>query len=686
MTESIPTAPAGRRPILVLAAVLLITFSGVIVAAAGPAGLLYAVIYGAGVLPGVPAGLALFGRRHAAGWIAGALFGYVLLALTVWAATSLGARSASAPVLVWAVVLAIMWVVFSGVREPFVKLPPWRRQDTAGLLLVLLLVPALFLFPYKNLGAADAQGRRHYRAYFTADYLWHVALTAELAKYAKPPVNPYLAPEPLHYYWTYFTVPAAVSRYGPPLVADVDVALKTNAMATALLFLSAIFVATWCAVPSAAGAAIGVALAVVAASAEGAYTLVRDVALGGAPLELVKDLNVDALSNWYFRGLRIDGLARSMWYTPQHSMSVALGLMALPVAGRAALPISWGAIGLAGVALGGSTLFNPLLGGMFSLIYGLVVALAALARRAPGLVIAHALACIPVGAALAWCVGNQMVDGAGSTLHFGVAAFARFRPILTFCLSLGPLLVAAAAGLGAIRTRGQAIVPAVVGFFAGIGLLYFVVLIAETSYVGFRAGQIIQVSLAPLAAAFFAHGLASSRRRLVIAVVVVLFGVGLPTTVIDAYNAQDIRNLGPGPGFRWTIVTTPEQQEAFAWIRARTRAGAIVQSDPIVRARETWTQIPTFAQRRMAAGLPISLINTDVYEARSLRVHEMYSTSDGGEAWRIADELGIDFIYVDAIEREGLPPGFEEKFETNPGLFRREFANAEARVYSVLGR
>jgi hypothetical protein len=665
-------------------ALLALFLASVTAVAAGPGGLLYVVLYGVGCVPGLPIGFALFGRRHAAGWIAGGLFGYTLLALTVWAATSLGARSAGALVLAWLVVLAVSVAVGSAARTPLVSLPTWRQRDTTALLLVLCLAPLLLLFPYKNLGAADAAGTRYYRAYFTADFLWHMALTAELGKYTTPPVNPYLSPEPLHYYWTYFVVPAAASRFGPAAITDLEVALKANAMSTAMLFLAAIFVTTWCAAPSAVAVALAVLLTIVAASAEGSFALYRELWVGGQALSSLRDLNVDALSNWYYRGLRIDGLPRSMWYTPQHSMSVALGLLALPVAGVAGMSMSRWAILLAGTLLGASTLFNPLLGGMFSLIYGAVVLVAAIRDRAPWLVVGHVIAVLPVLAALGWCVGNQMVEGAGTTLHFGVAAFARFSPVLTFCLSLGPLLALALAGLVSPRTFEQRLWPAIAGLVAGIGLLYFVVLIAETSYVGFRAGQIIQVSLAPLAAACFARLLAGGRRTLTAALAAVVFLLGGPTTVIDAWNAQDIGNLGPGPGFRWTITTTPEERAAFEWLRTRTRRDAVVQMDSIVRARETWTQIPSFAHRRMAAGLPISLIDQPVYEHRSLRVHEMYLTPNPDEASRIAVELGIDFIYVDRIERGGLPAGFDRKFETSPTLFRTEFANGEVRIYGVL--
>ena len=60
----------------------------------------------------------------------------------------------------------------------------------------------------------------------------------------------------------------------------------------------------------------------------------------------------------------------------------------------------------------------------------------------------------------------------------------------------------------------------------------------------------------------------------------------LPTTLIDTYNAQDIGNRQMGPGFRWTIMLTPDEQEAYRvdpdakrrvtrscrWIRLRTGA------------------------------------------------------------------------------------------------------------------
>jgi uncharacterized membrane protein len=161
--------------------------------------------------------------------------------------------------------------------------------------------------------------------------------------------------------------------------------------------------------------------------------------------------------------------------------------------------------------------------------------------------------------------------------------------------------------------------------------------------------------------------------------------IGLPTTVIDVYNAQDIGNhrVSPG-GFRWTITLTPEEQEAYRWIRTNTPPDAIVQMDPIAHARETWSQLPTFAWRRMAAGRPISLMNIPDYDERSRRAHRMYASKDAAAAAALARELRIDYIFVGPDEQRANPAGSVAKFASRPDLFSRVFANDRTAIYEVL--
>ena len=74
-------------------------------------------------------------------------------------------------------------------------------------------------------------------------------------------------------------------------------------------------------------------------------------------------------------------------------------------------------------------------------------------------------------------------------------------------------------------------------------------------------------------------------------------------------------------------------------------ADAIVQMEPILRGRAHWSLIPTFAERRMIAGLPISLLPTPDYHERSARVQRVFQTSDAREAAQLARELGIGYLY-----------------------------------------
>src|SRR5204863_8665323 len=171
--------------------------------------------------------------------------------------------------------------------------PAWNRRHTVALLLVLLLVPALVARPFAKLGSIDRDGNLSYRAYFIADFVWHTALTAELAKEAPRPRNPFLAADRVHYYWTYFRVPATLARRTG---VGIEHALKLNALATALLLTAAIYVAAWAALPDwpllVAGA---VALTILCPSAEGLAGIV-DVVRSGLPFSEIRELNIDALA------------------------------------------------------------------------------------------------------------------------------------------------------------------------------------------------------------------------------------------------------------------------------------------------------------------------------------------------------------------------------------------------------
>src|SRR5688500_84152 len=135
-----------------------------------------------------------------------------------------------------------------GKGPSLIQLPEWTKRDTAALLLMLHLVPLLVGSPFARAGEQDETGTRYYRAYFTADFVWHMALTNEVARFEPELRNPYIGTERLHYYWTYFLPAAAIATRGQAgATAHVESTLKITAMMTAVSLLALVYLAAWAA-------------------------------------------------------------------------------------------------------------------------------------------------------------------------------------------------------------------------------------------------------------------------------------------------------------------------------------------------------------------------------------------------------------------------------------------------------
>lgn len=646
------------------------------------AALLYAIFYAAVLLPGIPLGRAVFGARHPAAYVAGGLVGYGLTTLAFWAAIVLGAPGRAGFAIAWGCA-ALAGLGLARVAGRPVGIYTWGRADTLALSGVLALTLLVAVPPFARVGQREPDGTRLYRAYFTADFVWHMALTAELSKFDMPPRNPYLASQPIHYYWSYFVPPAVAAARGPAPLRSVETCLRANAIFSALLFASVMFILARAAVPRPWAAAAGVVMVMVASSAEGVYAIWR-LRSGNVPLWYLRELNIDAMSNWYLHGLRVDGLQRCFWYVPQHSMSYAAGLGGLLVAAAAGAEAPGGAVLLAGLALATSAMANPFVGAVFSASYGLTVIVDALRLGQVRLLVRHALAAVLVLAAVAWCAWNAMVGGAGQSLLFGLHGLARHRPVAALLLSLGPALLPALAGLAGNFWTSRTAVSATITVVLALFLMHFVSLNVDEAWVGFRAGQIL-LAVAPALVARAALGLwgRGARRIATAAILLVSLVVGLPTTAIDWYNARDTSNRGRSiGGFVWTIGVTAPEQEAFRWLKRATPPDAVVQMDAEARGRETWSLIPSFGERRMAAGQPISLLHVQEYDTGSHKVREMYATPDAASARTIARQLGVQYVYVDRIEREAYPEGVS-KFDAHPESFVPVFRNDEVRIYAV---
>jgi hypothetical protein len=676
-----------------------IALAGALLAVAGllggARGVAYLIIIPVLCLPGLPLGFALFGARHPAGWLSGILLGYATTTLVWWSALFLGWPSQAALGAMWFAAL-LASLAAGRVGGPLCRLPRWTPRASAWLLALLLLAVVLVTPPFARLGSTNHEGSRLYRAYFIADFMWHTALTAELAKHDPRPKNPYLAPEPLHYYWAYFRLPATVSTAGG---LDIETVLKLNALATALLLTAAIYMAAWATRPDWPGAiAAAVGLTIVAASLEGAAA-VADIVRRGLPLSEVRDLNIDAIAAWAFKGLRVDNLPRTMWYQPQHGFSCALGLIAV-AALRGTVPLGPAGHLLIGSALGASIAFSPSIGLACCAVYGSVMLLQGGRRRTIGSSMrALAVVAVPIAAALAWCWLVEVGAGAGGVLHIGFWGPARNATVVSFLLQFGPLLPLIGIAVWSVdRESWTRLWPSAFGVILAVLVMHLVVLTVDLFWAGFRGGNIFFVFAPPLVAQGLIGLWERVSPRAAVGAALLVLAAGLPTTAIDLFNAQDVENLhlsrdaerargrdvafDPSREFHWTVVVPRDSLEALEWIREQTPQAAIVQAEPCARGRETWSLIPSLAQRRMATGVPVPLLAQPVYAQRNAQVQGIYAAKDGAAAWETARALGIDYLYVDRVERDAYAGGMT-KFDTDARHFEPVFRRGSAAVYAV---
>ena len=88
----------------------------------------------------------------------------------------------------------------------------------------------------------------------------------------------------------------------------------------------------------------------------------------------------------------------------------------------------------------------------------------------------------------------------------------------------------------------------------------------------------------------------------------------------------------------------------FDWIKNNTEPSAIVQVDPTPRDPEHWAYLPAFAERRMATGLPISMVPLAKYQQASAAIRTIFDEAPLA-AYERAVRAGINYVMVGPPER-----------------------------------
>jgi hypothetical protein len=622
--------------------------------------------------------------RAFATWVVGPIWGYGLSSLVLLALWTAGVRGTVLLVvpLIGCAVAALAGGLIRGLLTP----PTFGRSDLTVVCLLLVSVPAIVGLPFAHVAEPVPEGRA-YRAYFTADMTWRMAVVSEVSKGSVPPRNPFLRGEPLHYYWLPHLLTAAQYRDMPRHISMEQV-LLVNSLALGLAFVLFLFgfVRQW--VVSPVAAAIGSLGALIFTSFEG-FERLMVFWRTGVRLSAVTDLNIDAVTRWFYFSLPIDGLQRLLWYQPHHSTGYALGLSALLVLVQARDRVTPRLLAFCGCLLGATLLFTTFAAIMLTMMVALTAATMVVRERRWSLLATGSVAgAIPLALSVLIARSLHYLDSAGSLIQVLVNPVAVRNAGVSLLLSFGPMLILGAAGaLLAVRQRARPFLGIAAIIAVSFAFYFFVdVRDHQNVYVGWRAGHFLFVALAVLAA----YGLqelwriGGRTRTATVASTVVLALLALPTFAIDFYNTQDITNQNPAGNWAWTLVLSNDELAAFAWIRRATPPDAVVQCEPHARDGRRWADVPAFAERRMSAGLPISMVPLAKYEEASGRVMELYRERDPDAAFARAAQLGIDYLLVGPPERK-MFPDFEATLRSRPSRFREAFRSGDVSVFMLEG-
>src|SRR5207248_2372490 len=114
-------------------------------------------------------------------------------------------------------------------------------------------------------------------------------------------------------------------------------------------------------------AALAVVGVIFCSSFEGADRLWSIWQRGGS-FDQLRYLNIDAVANWIYHGMKVDGLQRLLLYQPQHQLGYALGFSALLLLVEARDASRPALLFLAGIFLGLSMLLSSFAAGILAVV------------------------------------------------------------------------------------------------------------------------------------------------------------------------------------------------------------------------------------------------------------------------------------------------------------------------------
>ncbi len=503
--------------------------------------------------------------------------------------------------------------------EDFLK---WLRRNAPFALSVFLI----FLLPYHYLGYRE-KGFYLYHAYFSVDFMKHLAVVNALEK-GIPPFNPFFHGEKFHYYYLGYFHPFLLKVLG----LSSEKAVQVFTLMVVLLFLLVLFRV----LPGSSRAKItGMALLVLAFSLEGGYLLIK-VLSGGSGLRALLNYNVDGLSRWLWGPPQIDTFLRAFLYTPQHLQSLIFFLLALYYMGKNSQEraVPW---------IFFSFLSSFFIGGVAFLTAGIyfLVLLCKERRLKPLLLLAGAA----VADALLVLVLSMVKPGAGLT--FVLLPPVKFLKILA--LNFGLALPAAAAGwVKALKDREFALFPFLICLAVSFLLIFFFRLPSFPLDVGLKVGLVFQLMLL----FGMVHWFSKLKKAVFVSVFLAILITGLPTSAVDIAFTCDVHNR------KFTLRIPEDEMRMARWIAGNLPEKAVVQNLPFLR-ENYFSLIPVFAERNSFLGDRWHSVFFQVPESLYRKRREALEKALSLSPERIGPylrQLGINFFFYGKAERKKFSP------------------------------
>ncbi|MCD4654046.1 hypothetical protein K8T06_08925 [bacterium] len=511
-----------------------------------------------------------------------------------------------------------------------------------GLIIVSIIVGFLTL-SYAKVGIETTDGVA-YRAYYSGDYLKHLAITAELTRGVIPPDNPYYAGEQLHYYWMFYLFPAIITEITSP--DSLEPVLKTIN-----LYLAAVFIWLWILTSHRFLARTWIRFLVILtpfffASFEGLAVL-REVRNKGWPWGGFRAYNIDGYSRWILGHPEIDTIFRLLQYNIQHIIPAALFLVFLNIF-HSFKQITRRQATIMGLLCGLTIGQSGFLGSFLTLWTGLcLIILGPWTRKGlkNRITLGSLMSITPIFALVIYKSGFQMLGSTGNPLILTMVKPITQHPIRFLILNFGIAVLGIPALINWRRFHRPAIILAILAFI----WVAFIIVPDWPSDVGVKVGYTLALALALLCGQLLDQLPRKKWFQFSVAGLVYFAGLlALPSLLTEVYNSGDLENK------RYVSTIDPADWNAYRYIRDSFPVHARVQTGPGTEINAPFSPIPTFARRHTYCGdwmhAHIFLIPEHLYLIRLDQITRMFTSKDPVLVHKLCRDAGITHLYWGANE------------------------------------